>query len=220
MRLFVRFPCSRGAGGLAKKYFCAGLETEKMQNQIILRRSPERGRQETETPFQRLSNSLYGGFGMRNEFDFAPLFRSSIGFDRVFNLLANSQRLQAVETWPPYDIVKTAEDGYRIQMAVAGFAEDDLDITQERNVLVVKAQKAEETNAGEYLHRGIAARGFERRFELADHVRVENASLKNGLLSIELKREIPEAMKPRKIAIGAADPQPAPLQIEVEKQVA
>ncbi len=157
---------------------------------------------------------------MRNEFDVAPLFRSSIGFDRVFNLLANSQRLQAIETWPPYDIVKTAEDGYRILMAVAGFAEDDLDITQERNVLVVKAQKAEEPNAGEYLHRGIAARAFERRFELADHVKVENASLKNGLLSIELKREIPEAMKPRKIAIGAADPQPAPLQIEAEKQVA
>ncbi|WP_283193779.1 Hsp20 family protein [Rhizobium sp. AN80A] len=156
---------------------------------------------------------------MRNEFDFAPLFRSSIGFDRVFNLLANSQRLQAVETWPPYDIVKTSEDGYRIQMAVAGFGEDDLDITQERNVLVVKAQKAEEPNTGEYLHRGIAARAFERRFELADHVRVENASLKNGLLSIELKREVPEAMKPRKIAIGG-EASVAPIQIEGEKQAA
>lgn len=156
---------------------------------------------------------------MRNDFDFAPLFRSSIGFDRVFNLLANSQRLQAIETWPPYDIVKTAEDGYRIQMAVAGFAEDDLDITQERNVLVVKAQKADEQNSGEYLHRGIAARAFERRFELADHVRVENASLKNGLLSIELKREVPEAMKPRKIAIGG-EATASPLQIEGEKQAA
>jgi molecular chaperone IbpA len=156
---------------------------------------------------------------IRNDFDFAPLFRSSIGFDRVFNLLASSQRLQAVETWPPYDIVKTAEDSYRIQMAVAGFAENDLDITQERNVLVVKAQKADDSSSGEYLHRGIAARAFERRFELADHVRVENANLKNGLLSIELEREVPEAMKPRKIAIGV-ETTVALFQIEGEKQAA
>ncbi|MEF0941361.1 Hsp20 family protein [Rhizobium sp. BR 362] len=156
---------------------------------------------------------------MRNEFDFAPLYRSSIGFDRVFNLLNNAQRLQAIDTWPPYDIVKTGENDYRIQMAVAGFADADLDITQERNVLVVKGQKAEQKE-GEYLHRGIAGRAFERRFELADHVRVENASLTNGLLSIELKREIPEAMKPRKIAIGGSQPQATPLQIDAEKQVA
>ncbi|MGO6904180.1 Hsp20 family protein, partial [Rhizobium ruizarguesonis] len=135
---------------------------------------------------------------MRNDFDFAPLYRSSIGFDRVFNLLNNAQRLQAVDTWPPYDIVKTGENEYRIQMALAGFAETDLDISQERNVLIVKGQKAEEKD-GEYLHRGIAGRAFERRFELADHVRVENASLTNGLLSIQLKREIPEEMKPRRI---------------------
>ena len=111
---------------------------------------------------------------MRNELDFAPLYRSSIGFDRVFNLLNNAQRLQAIDSWPPYDIVKIGEDDYRIQMAVAGFAEADLDITQERNVLVVKGQRTEEKD-GEYLHRGIAGRAFERRFELADHVRVENA---------------------------------------------
>ncbi|CDN52295.1 Hsp20 family protein [Neorhizobium galegae] len=156
---------------------------------------------------------------MRNELDFAPLYRSSIGFDRIFNLLNNAQRLQAIDTWPPYDIVKTGEDDYRIQMAVAGFAEGDLDITQERNVLVVKGQKAEEKD-GEYLHRGIAGRLFERRFELADHVRVENASLTNGLLSIALKREVPEAMKPRRIAIGDSSFQPAPLQIKAERQVA
>ncbi|EPE97053.1 Hsp20 family protein [Rhizobium grahamii] len=155
---------------------------------------------------------------MRNELDFAPLFRSSIGFDRVFNLLANSQRVQGTETWPPYDILKTDEDGYRIQMAVAGFSDGDLDITQERNVLVVKGQKAEDSG-GEYLHRGIAGRSFERRFELADHVRIENATLTNGLLSIDLKREIPEAMKPRKIAIGAKTA-PHSLQIDAEKQVA
>ena len=157
---------------------------------------------------------------MRNEFDFAPFYRSSIGFDRVFNLLNNPQRLQAIDAWPPYDIVKSGDSDYRIQMAVAGFADGDLDITQERNVLVVKGQKAEDKQ-GDYLHRGIAGRSFERRFELADHVRVENASLTNGLLTIELKREIPEAMKPRKIAIGAAEGSEAPMQmIEGEKNVA
>ncbi|AUW42673.1 Hsp20 family protein [Rhizobium leguminosarum] len=157
---------------------------------------------------------------MRNDFDFAPLYRSSIGFDRVFNLLNNAQqRLQAIDTWPPYDIVKTGEDNYRIQMALAGFADADLEITQERNVLVVKGEKPDEKD-GEYLHRGIAGRAFERRFELADHVKVENASFTNGLLSIELKREIPEAMKPRKIAIGSSAGTQGALQIEGEKQAA
>lgn len=156
---------------------------------------------------------------MRNDLDFAPLYRSSVGFDRVFNLLNNAQRLQAIDTWPPYDIVKTSEDDYRIEMAVAGFSASDLEIMQERNVLIIKGEKAEAKD-GEYLHRGIAGRTFERRFELADHVKVEHASLINGLLSIALKREIPEAMKPRKIAIGAAVEQAAPLQIEAERQVA
>lgn len=158
---------------------------------------------------------------MRNEFDFAPLYRSSIGFDRVFNLLNNAQRLHAIDSWPPYDIVKTGEDDYRITMAVAGFAESDLDITQERNVLVVKGGKAREAEEGEYLHRGIAAQAFERRFELADHVRVEAASLKNGLLTIALKRQVPEAMKPRRIGIGEGTTDAtAPLQIEADKKVA
>jgi molecular chaperone IbpA len=156
---------------------------------------------------------------MRNDLDFAPLYRSSVGFDRVLNLLNNAQRLQAIDTWPPYDIVKTGDDDYRIEMAVAGFGDSDLDIIQERNVLVIKGQKAE-PNDGEYLHRGIAGRSFERRFELADHVKVEEASLVNGLLRIALKREIPEAMKPRKIAIGTRGEQAAPLQIEAERQVA
>jgi len=156
---------------------------------------------------------------MRTELDFAPLYRSSVGFDRVFNLLTNAQRLQAVDPWPPYDIVKTSDDDYRIEMAVAGFGEADLDIMQERNVLVVKGQKAEARD-GEYLHRGIAGRPFERRFELADHVKVEDASLVNGLLRIALRREIPEALKPRKITIGPAVNQAVPLQIEAERQVA
>jgi molecular chaperone IbpA len=156
---------------------------------------------------------------MRNDLDFAPLYRSSIGFDRVFNLLNNAQRLQAIESWPPYDIVKTGENDYRIEMAVAGFADADLDITQERNVLVVKGQK-EDAKDGEHLHRGIAGRSFERKFELADHVRVEDASLVNGLLRIVLKREIPEAAKPRKIAIGNSTAQQAPIQLEANRQVA
>jgi len=156
---------------------------------------------------------------MRNDLDFAPLYRSSIGFDRVFSLLNNAQRLQAIDTWPPYDIVKTSDDDYRIEMAVAGFGSSDLDITQERNVLIVKGEKPE-TKDGEYLHRGIADRSFERRFELADHVKAEDASLFNGLLRIRMKREIPEAMKPRKITIGTAAGQTAPLQIEADRQVA
>ncbi len=138
---------------------------------------------------------------MRNEFDFAPLYRSSIGFDRVFNLLNNAQRFQAVDTWPPYDIVKAGEDEYCITMAVAGFAEEDLAVTHERNVLVIAGAKPDKEDM-QYLHHGIAGRSFERRFELADHVKVLGASLKNGLLSVELKREIPEEMKPRRIAIG------------------
>lgn len=156
---------------------------------------------------------------MRTELDFAPLYRSSIGFDRVFNLLSNTQRLNAIETWPAYDIVKTGEDDYRITMAVAGFGDGDLDITQERKVLVIKGGKAEELQ-GEYLHRGIAGRSFERKFELADHVRVEGADLKNGLLTISLKREVPEAMKPRKIEIGVASAMNEPLRLETDRQVA
>lgn len=155
---------------------------------------------------------------MRTELDFAPLYRSSIGFDRVFNLLNNTQRLNAIDTWPAYDIVKTGEDDYRITMAVAGFGDGDLDITQERNVLFVKGGKAEEPH-GEYLHRGIAGRSFERKFELADHVRVEGADLRHGLLTISLKREVPEAMKPRKIEIDVASSS-EPLRLETDRQVA
>jgi molecular chaperone IbpA len=156
---------------------------------------------------------------MRPELDFAPLYRSSIGFDRVFNLLSNTQRLNAIDTWPAYDIVKTGEDDYRITMAVAGFGDGDLDITQERNVLVIKGGQAEELQ-GEYLHRGIAGRSFERKFELADHVKVEGADLRHGLLTISLKREVPEAMKPRKIEIGVASPSSEPRRLETERQVA
>ena len=155
---------------------------------------------------------------MRTDLDFAPLYRSSVGFDRVFNLLNNAQRLHAVDSWPLYDIVKTGENDYRIEMAVAGFGEEDLDITQERNVLIVKGQKAE-TKDGEYLHRGIAGRGFERKFELADHVKVVGASLADGMLTIDLRREIPEEMKPLQIEIAAGEAlsKPETKQIEAER---
>ena len=137
---------------------------------------------------------------MRTAFDFSPLFRSTVGFDRVFDLLDNASRVSSFDNWPPYDIVKTGEDQYRVTLAVAGFGENELNVTQERNLLVVSGEKAANEDS-QYLHRGIAGRSFQRRFELADHVRVAGANLTNGLLTIDLKREIPEAMKPRRIDI-------------------
>jgi molecular chaperone IbpA len=158
---------------------------------------------------------------MRTTFDFTPLFRSSVGFDRVLDLLDNATRLTTIDNWPPYDIAKTGEDEYRISLAVAGFQEDELGITQEPNLLVVSGNKAGEDNA-QYLYRGIAGRSFQRRFELADHVKVAGAALKNGLLTIELKRELPEEMKPRKIAIATtpALPKGEARQIASDQQAA
>jgi len=155
---------------------------------------------------------------MATSYDFAPLFRSSVGFDRVFHLLENAQRARSISDWPPYDIVKTDDDTYRISIAVAGFTQDDLDITFQSNLLTVTGQKQEVSAVG-YLHRGIAGRPFEHRFELADHVRVNGADLRNGLLSIELVREIPEALKPRKILIQStpALTSAVPAQIEAQK---
>ena len=155
---------------------------------------------------------------MATSFDYAPLYRSSVGFDRVFNLLENAQRARSTNDWPPYDIVKTGDDTYRISIAVAGFAQDDLDISFQSNLLTVTGKKQEAPTDG-YLHRGIAGRPFEHRFELADHVRVNGADLSNGLLSIELVREIPEALKPRKITIQSAPAltSVAPAQIEAQK---
>lgn len=158
---------------------------------------------------------------MRTTFDFSPLFRSSIGFDRMLNALEAASRVESFDNWPPYDIAKTGEDDYRITMAVAGFSQDELAVTQEQNMLMVSGQKTGE-DGSHYLHRGIAGRAFQRRFELADHVRVEGASLVNGLLTIDLKREIPEEMKPRRIEIatGKALPKVEARQIEAEKQAA
>jgi molecular chaperone IbpA len=139
----------------------------------------------------------------------------------MLNALETASRIETVDNWPPYDIAKTSEDDYRISMAVAGFAQDELDITQEQNMLMVSGQKAGE-DKGEYLHRGIAGRAFQRRFELADHVKVVGANLVNGLLTIDLKREIPEEMKPRRIEIAAdkAMPKAATKKIEGEKHAA
>lgn len=136
--------------------------------------------------------------------DFSPLYRSTIGFDRLFGMLDQLGQPESGQTYPPYNIERTGEDAYRISMAVAGFAEGDINVEAHRNVLTVKGERKEENGEGsEVLYRGIAARAFERRFQLADHVDVTGASMKNGLLHIDLKRTIPEELKPRKIAIGA-----------------
>jgi molecular chaperone IbpA len=155
---------------------------------------------------------------MRTNLNFSPLFRSTIGFDRVFDLLENASRTQSFESWPPYDIVRTSDDSYRITMAVAGFSDAELTITHEPNLLIVAGDKPEED--GDYLHRGIPASSFERRFELADHVKVSAASLQNGLLTIMLVREVPEEMKPRKIAIKAGESAGESQRIEGNKQAA
>lgn len=140
---------------------------------------------------------------MRTALDFAPIYRSSIGFDRVFSLLEEVMRLPVSDNWPPYDIEKTGEDGYRVSIAVAGFAENELHISAEPNMLVVRGEKAASASS-DYLHHGIASRPFTRRFELADHVRVTGANLVNGLLAIDLVRELPAERKPRTIAIATA----------------
>lgn len=158
---------------------------------------------------------------MRPTLDFSPLFRSSIGFDRMLNALEAASRVETIDNWPPYDITRAGEDDYRITMVVAGFSQNDLTVTQEQNMLMVSGQKSGEDKA-EYLHRGIAGRIFQRRFELADHVKVVHANLVNGLLTIDLKREIPEEMKPRQIAIASDEalPKAETKQIETGKQAA
>src|SRR5919107_2503156 len=145
---------------------------------------------------------------MRTEFDLSPLFRSTVGFDRMFNMLQHSMRGGAEENYPPYDIERTGEDSYRVTLAVAGFRPDELTVTAQQNTLVVSGERRGQGDGSEQqrqtLYRGIAGRSFERRFELADHVKVASADLADGLLTIELKREIPEAMRPRRIEVGSA----------------
>lgn len=140
---------------------------------------------------------------MRNTVDFAPYRRSSIGFDRLFDLLENTARVEQADGYPPYDVEQRSEDAYRITLAVAGFARDEIDLTTKPNLLVVTGRKKENSDQHRFLHRGIAAQAFERQFHLADYVQVTGASLANGLLAIDLRREVPDSVKPRKIEIGA-----------------
>jgi molecular chaperone IbpA len=135
-------------------------------------------------------------------FDLTPLFRSSIGFDHLAAVMDQLASVESDNGFPPYNIERLGENEYRITMAVAGFSTDDLNIEVKESTLAVRGEKKTEANDREYLHRGIAARNFERRFRLADHVEVTGATLENGFLHVDLKREIPEAMKPRTIKIG------------------
>ncbi len=135
-------------------------------------------------------------------FDFTPLYRATVGFDRMADMLDRALTQDSgANTYPPYNIEKTAENAYRISVAVAGFGESELNVEQREQELIVTARKAKEDETRTYLHRGIATRAFERRFQLADHVRVTGASQENGMLHIDLVREVPEALKPRRIEI-------------------
>ncbi len=138
-----------------------------------------------------------------NRFDFTPYRRTTVGFDRLFDLLENQARAAQGDNYPPFNIERSNDDAYRVTIAVAGFKPNELDITAQQNLLVVSGRKAAESESrGNFLHMGIANRNFERRFELADFVRVSDASLEDGLLTIDLVREVPAAMKPKKIAIN------------------
>lgn len=135
------------------------------------------------------------------QFDLTPYRRSTIGFDRLFDLLENSARAASSDNYPPFNLQRLSEDRYRITIAVAGFGRDDIEITAQQNLLLVQGKRGDDTQDGDFLHVGIANRSFERRFELADFVRVDDARLADGLLTVDLVREIPEAMKPKTIAI-------------------
>ena len=157
---------------------------------------------------------------MRTNFDFTPYRRSTVGFDRLFDLLENGTNLLASENYPPFDLIKLGDNDYRIELAVAGFKPDEIDITAQQNVLLVTGRKKEEAEdkGNNYIYRGIATRSFERRFALADHIQVRGADMKDGLLAIELKREIPEAMKPKKINIGGSAPKHDQIEATAEPQ--
>ncbi len=139
-------------------------------------------------------------------FDFAPLFRTAIGFDRLARLMDTAAAAPEASSYPPYNIEKTGDDTYRLTMAVAGFRPEELDLVVKENTLVISGKVASDGQKGEVLYRGIAGRAFERRFVLADHIVVDGADLQNGLLHVGLKRVVPEALKPRRIAIGAGSP--------------
>ena len=145
---------------------------------------------------------------MRTSYDFSPFYRSMIGVDRMADLVDSAMRSEGDRSYPPYDVEKTGDDSYRITLAAAGFGAHELEVTTEPNLLIIAGRKAkEDADAGRtYLHRGIAGRNFERKFELADYVVVKSASYDNGVLAVDLAREVPEALKPRRIEIGSSDP--------------
>jgi molecular chaperone IbpA len=145
---------------------------------------------------------------MRTHFDFAPYRRSTVGFDHLFDLLEAGARGDSSDGYPPFDIERSGDDMYRITLAVAGYRPDEIEVVAQRNQLTVTGRRAEDKEDSRYLHRGIAARPFERRFQLADFVEVGAATFDNGLLIIELQRVVPENLKPRKIAIGGGSPTP------------
>src|SRR5260370_31128929 len=150
---------------------------------------------------------LIGGYGMTG-LDFSPLFRPTIGFDRLSRLVDAASPADGPAPYPPYNIEKTGDESYRLSMAVAGFGAADLDIQVQENALLVTGKAKKEEDSAQYLHRGIARRAFERRFHLADTIKVVDASLDNGMLHVELARELPQAMKPRTITIPpGAQPQ-------------
>ena len=151
-------------------------------------------------------------------FDISPLYRSTVGFDRLFDLLDQTARVEPMTNWPPYNIEKAGEDQYRITMAVAGFSPDEIELTQHESTLLVTGNKHTESEGTQILHRGIATRAFKQTFSLADHVKVKGASLENGLLMIELVREVPEELKPRRIAISTGS-QPKALAQDNAKQI-
>ncbi|MBV9198255.1 MAG: Hsp20 family protein [Alphaproteobacteria bacterium] len=162
-----------------------------------------------------------------DRFDFSPLFRSTIGFDRLTRLVDAATRVDSASlAYPPYNIEKTGEektgeDAYRLTMAVAGFSEDELEITVQENTLLVTGKAKKEEDENRYLHRGIARRAFERRFSLADHIKVVGAGLVNGMLHVDLVREVPETAKPRKVQIGTGQPaQVAVPEAENQRQAA
>ena len=157
---------------------------------------------------------------MRSAFDFSPFRRSSVGFDRLFDMLENSNAASGGENYPPFDLIRTGDNQYRIEIAVAGFKRGEIDITAQQNVLIVSGKKNEDSDqrGTDYIYRGIATRSFERRFALADHIQVRGADLHDGMLQIELVREIPEAMKPRKIAVGGTQPKHDQIEATANEQ--
>ncbi len=156
---------------------------------------------------------------MRTAYDFTPLYRSVIGLDRMADLIETALRDDGDRNYPPYDVEKTDEDAYRITLAAAGFGAEELELTAQPNLLVVAGRKASDGDGRTYLHRGIAQRSFERRFELADYVVVKSAEYRDGVLSIELAREVPEALKPRRVEI-TAEPSSKPRRIEEQRKAA